>query len=220
MKGDASQKASPINILVPFNCQADSLGAKTFTAGILYHQPLVAVICEKFANAQDDEQFHYKPFKVFWAPTDVDMPVWVYGELYSSPKFLDAHWQVQELPCEPDCKLPCVVVRLMFGSDATHLTSFGNAKLWPTYLYFGNESKYQQCKPTCNLCNDVAYLETVSIIFMLAIHPLNCLQKDPRCIQGFCNHALRMKPKIIFHEPLLLWDVSCPMVHYIWQQVH
>ncbi|KAG1857827.1 hypothetical protein F4604DRAFT_1931350 [Suillus subluteus] len=47
----------------------------------------------------------------------------------------------------------------MFWSDSTHLTTFGNAKLWPLYMYFGNESKYHCCKPTCNLSNHVAYFQ-------------------------------------------------------------
>src|ERR1700692_4795001 len=51
----------------------------------------------------------------------------------------------------------------MFWSDATQLTSFGNAKLWPTYMYFGNESKYRRCKPSCHLSNHVAYFETVCL---------------------------------------------------------
>ena len=30
----------------------------------------------------------------------------------------------------------------MYSSDATHLTMFGNAKLWPLYQFFGNDTKY------------------------------------------------------------------------------
>jgi hypothetical protein len=33
-----------------------------------------------------------------------------------------------------------VIVALMFWSDVTHLTSFGDAKIWPFYMFFGNES--------------------------------------------------------------------------------
>lgn len=51
----------------------------------------------------------------------------------------------------------------MFWSDTTQLTSFGNAKLWPTYMYFGNESKYRHCKPSLNLSNHVAYFEMVCL---------------------------------------------------------
>ncbi|KAG2066725.1 hypothetical protein BDR04DRAFT_1120940 [Suillus decipiens] len=39
------------------------------------------------------------------------------------------------------------------------LTSFGNTKLWPTYMYFGNESKYHCCKLSCNISNHVVYFE-------------------------------------------------------------
>jgi hypothetical protein len=49
----------------------------------------------------------------------------------------------------------------MFWSDATHLTNFRNAKLWPLYMFFGNESKYRRCKLSCNACEHVAYFETV-----------------------------------------------------------
>jgi hypothetical protein len=62
----------------------------------------------------------------------------------------------------------------MFWSDATHLTAFGNAKLWPCYMFFGNESKYRRCKPSCNLCSHVAYFQTVccfASILVLAADP-------------------------------------------------
>ena len=36
----------------------------------------------------------------------------------------------------------------MFWSDSTQLTQFGTAKLWPLYVFFGNESKYRRCQPT------------------------------------------------------------------------
>ncbi|KAG2030365.1 hypothetical protein BDR03DRAFT_987137 [Suillus americanus] len=39
--------------------------------------------------------------------------------------------------------------------DATHLTMFGNAKLWPVYMYLANESKY------CH-SNHVAYFQKTS----------------------------------------------------------
>jgi hypothetical protein len=86
----------------------------------------------------------------------------VHGELYTSSAFFDAHRELQESPGEPGCNLPKVIIAMMFSSDATQLTSFGNAKLWPNYLYFGNESKYRRCKPTNHLCNHVAYFQAVS----------------------------------------------------------
>jgi hypothetical protein len=61
-------------------------------------------------------------------------PVRVQGELYTSPAFVDAHQELQDSPAEPGCNLPRVIAALMFWSDATHLTAFGNAKLWPLYM--------------------------------------------------------------------------------------
>lgn len=63
----------------------------------------------------------------------------------------------------------------MFASDATMLASFGTAKLWPLYLYFGNDSKYRRGKPSENLCEQVAYFEkvlfTVAVFFLSSDQP-------------------------------------------------
>jgi hypothetical protein len=153
---------TPIEISVPFHSRARNPGPKTYIVGDLYHRTLVSVIREKLANPHDDQHFHYEPFELFWKPTDGSNDVHVHGELYTSPAFLQAHNELQDMPGEPGCNLPRVVVAMMFASDATHLTSFGTAKLWPCYLFFGNESKYRRCKPTCNLCNHIAYFQAVS----------------------------------------------------------
>ncbi|KAG2105838.1 uncharacterized protein F5147DRAFT_775151 [Suillus discolor] len=44
-------------------------------------------------------------------------------------------------------------------ADATQLTTFSNVKLSLVYMYFGNESKYHHCKPSCHLANHVAYFQ-------------------------------------------------------------
>ena len=160
MDDDAGWKRSTIRISVPFHRRAKNPGPKDFVVGELYHRSIVSVIREKLSNPHADRLFHYEPFELFWRQSHRD-DVRLHGELYTSSAFLEAHREVQEMPGEPGCDLPRVVVALMFWSDATHLTSFGNAKLWPAYLFFGNESKYRRCKPTCHLCNHVAYFQTV-----------------------------------------------------------
>ena len=152
---------TPITISVPFHKRNKSPGPKDYIVGDLYHWSLVSVIRETLANPEDSSHFHYDPFEVFWKRTESSPGIHIHGELYTSPAFLDAHCDLQSLPGEPGCDLPRVVVSMMFWSDATHLTSFGSAKLWPCYLSFGNESKYRRCKPTLNLTNHVAYFETV-----------------------------------------------------------
>ncbi|KAG2047193.1 hypothetical protein BDR06DRAFT_1032526 [Suillus hirtellus] len=128
-------------------------------AADLYHRSLVAVMREKLANTRDNRLFHYEPYQLLWSPPHLNTEVPIYGDLYTFPAFLDAHRTLQGMPGEPSCDLPRVIAGLMFWSDATQLTSFGNTKLWPTYMYFGNESKYRHCKPSCNLSNHVAYFE-------------------------------------------------------------
>ena len=158
---DAGWHRTPINISVPFHSRSKTPGLQNYIVGDLYHRSFVSIIREKLANREDDRNFHYEPYELFWKPTDSSDDIRIHGELYTSPAFLDANREVQDSPGEPGCDLPRVVVAMMLASDATHLTSFGNAKLWPSYLYFGNESKYHRCKPTCHLCNHVAYFQAV-----------------------------------------------------------
>jgi len=84
-----------------------------------------------------------EPYELFWKPTNQHEEVRLHGELYSSEAFVKVHRTLQESPGEPDCDLQRVVVALMFWSDSTHLTTFGNSHLWPLYLFIGNESKYR-----------------------------------------------------------------------------
>jgi Plavaka transposase len=161
MDVDSGWKKTTITISVPFHRNTKMPGPQTYVVGDLYHRSFVSVIREKLANADNNQHFHYEPFELFWQPTDICADERVYGELYTSRAFLDAHRELQESPREPGCTLPRVVVAIMLWSDATHLTSFGEAKLWPCYLCFGNESKYRRCRPTNHLANHVAYFQSV-----------------------------------------------------------
>ena len=150
-----------ITIKVPFHKRTPKPGVYDYHVGDMYHCTLISVIREKLANAQHDELFHYQPYNLFWQRKESPTPINVYGELYTSEAFLKAHRNLQQSPSEPGCDRERVIVALMFWSDATQLTSFGNAKLWPCYMFFGNESKYRRCKPSSCLCNHVAYFNHV-----------------------------------------------------------
>jgi hypothetical protein len=169
---DAGWTNTPITIPVPFNRNMADPGSREYTVTDFYHRSLVDVIREKLSNKTDDPLFHYEPYELHWQPSDDSDAVRVYGELYTSPAFLEAHNALQESPGEPDCDLPRVVVGLMFWSDSTHVTSFGNAKLWPLYLYFGNESKYRRSRPSCHLCSHIAYFQNVCYQIRLLLEQL------------------------------------------------
>ncbi|CDO74305.1 hypothetical protein BN946_scf184839.g11 [Trametes cinnabarina] len=81
----------------------------------------------------------------------------VHGELYTSDAFVQEDLRLQNSPREPDCNLPRAIAALMFWSDATQVAQFGQAKVWPNYLYYGNQSKYERARPMMHAAHHVAY---------------------------------------------------------------
>lgn len=127
------------------------------------HRNIVSVIKEKIANSKDSALFHYYPFKSTWRRTESSPDVEIYGELYASRAFREAHEELQKKPCtSKNDGMERVVVALMIWSDATQLTSFGTASLWPCYLFFGNKSKDRRCRPSEGLGQQIAYFNKVS----------------------------------------------------------
>lgn len=160
ISGEGWKKTS-ISISVPFHRRCLHPGPAQYSVENFYHQSLVSVIREKILDPSHHRLFYYEPYELHWHPPHKEHPVRVHGEIFTSSEFLEAHRQLQDLPAEPGCDLPRRIVALMFWSDATVLTSFGDTKLWPIYMYFGNESKYERCQPSKHLCTHIAYLQTV-----------------------------------------------------------
>ena len=163
LRADDSWKCSSVTISVPFHSRSRHPGPKDYTLPDFYHRSLISIIKEKITNLTHTSLFHFEPYELRWQPQHRDHDVRVHGELFTSTTFLEAHRALQDSPPEPDCDLPHVVAALMFWSDSTQLTAFGNTKLWPLYVYFGNELKYQRCQPTSNLCSHAAYFQVVSV---------------------------------------------------------
>jgi hypothetical protein len=129
----------------------------------LHYRSICAVIKSTFEDASSI-CFHYTPFKNFWKPDAESAPHRIHDEIYSSDAMVKAHEDLQNLPPESGCNLERVVASLMFWSDSTHLASFGNASLWPIYLFFGNQSKWLRGKPRCGACHHVAYIPKVILL--------------------------------------------------------
>lgn len=164
---NADWTCSEFSITVPFHRRTQSPGPQTYQINGFYHWKLVSVIRERLVN---NSQFHFDPYELHWQVGENSPPVRVYGEIYTAAAFLRAHRELQDSPPVPGCDLPRVVTALMFWSDATHLASFGDAMLWPLYMFFGNESKYRRCKPSQQLCSHVAYFQKVSSLFVVSRH--------------------------------------------------
>jgi hypothetical protein len=160
---DAGWKKTQVKISVPFHRRTSNPGPQHYVCADLHHRSLIDIIKERLSDPRHFERFHLEPYRLIWKPTNDSPEVNVHGELYTSQAFFDAHYELQRSPGEPGCDLPRVVVALMLWSDSTQLTSFGNAKLWPCYVFFGNESKYRRSKPSCNLCSHAAYFQNVCL---------------------------------------------------------
>ncbi|KAH6897580.1 hypothetical protein BKA70DRAFT_1116186 [Coprinopsis sp. MPI-PUGE-AT-0042] len=168
---DAGWLTTPVEISVPFHRTMRNPGTTRQTVGNLQHRRILSIIQEKILNVKDARFFHYQPYELYWERDQSSPSIRVHGELYNSPAFMEAHQAVQQLPPVNGCSRERVVVALMFWSDETHLTSFGSAKLWPCYMFFGNESKYRRGKTSLRLCEHIAYLDSVSL---LSLSPYLC----------------------------------------------
>ncbi|KAL1712617.1 hypothetical protein EV715DRAFT_267796 [Schizophyllum commune] len=109
------------------------------------------------------QHLHYTPFELRHSATgNANDSQRVFGELYTSPAFLEAHNDVQRHgllpPDDPNCKRERLVIALQLASDATHLADFGAAKAWPIYVMLGNISKYIRAMPTSGALHHLAYI--------------------------------------------------------------
>ncbi|TEB29739.1 hypothetical protein FA13DRAFT_1584662, partial [Coprinellus micaceus] len=149
---DDGWESTPISISVPL-----SKSTTSHVTGTLYYRSIVSILREKVLNSSDMRLFHYEPSEVLWQPDYSTRATRIHSELYNSEAFLRTHQELQDSPAPPGCKLQRVVAALMFWSDATHVSSFSDQKLWPGYMAFGNESKYRRCRPSEHLCHNIAY---------------------------------------------------------------
>jgi hypothetical protein len=124
-------------------------------------QSLTQTMLEAIQDGSNSMTLHWYSYKEVWQPPYPDTPPeQVWGELYTSNVFLSAECDL--INAHNDSLHPCVIAVFMIWSDSTHLTQFGQAKAWPIYAYFGNQSKYTQCKPSTCSAQVVGYIPPVS----------------------------------------------------------
>lgn len=153
-----------IVIDVPFPTHGHGPNTVRFNSGTLHHRSIVSVIHERFSDPEGSLHHHYRPYSLMWEPKPESPPIRIHGELYTSDEFFRIEKEVQQLSLNvDDHHLERVVVAMMFWTDATLLANFGTAKLWPCYLFFGNDSKYRRARTSLELCNHLAYFEMVCL---------------------------------------------------------
>ncbi|THV03577.1 hypothetical protein K435DRAFT_817199 [Dendrothele bispora CBS 962.96] len=149
--------------------QAESSAPVFDVPGLFYRKPL-EIIKSAFQSKQS-MKFHFTPFKLFQRQYSDDgtfEDVRLHHELYNSDAYIQEYERIQVQQAErrqndPEFakELPQVEnvpVAIMAWSDATRLAQFGDESLWPIYLYFGNQSKYQRAKPSSFAAHHLAYI--------------------------------------------------------------
>jgi hypothetical protein len=156
---------SSVSIPVPIEKRANLFNPSTkegtaprFETQGVFHRKITEVIKSALKEC-DATQYHLVPFKEFYQPSAHDPVERLYSEIFTSDVMIDAHQAVQK--DMPNCTLEKVVIPLLLWSDATLLASFGNASLWPIYLFLGNLSKYVRGKPTSFSAHHIAYIPKV-----------------------------------------------------------
>lgn len=146
----------------------------------LIYRPLVSVLKSSLEDMSIQSRLHISPYRAFWKKPGSDAePVQLWDEIYSSDAMNRAHEQLQQSAREPDCELERVVLALMFASDATHPTNFGQTKVWPLYMFYGNMSKYERSKPGFSSAQHVAYLPSVRFTLLDVLFSISA---DVKCV--------------------------------------
>ena len=131
-----------------------------------YARGLLDVIKEAYSDTIA-YKYHWFPFHLFRNRATPDTPdappERVYSEVYNSDAMIREHEAIQALPpTEGDPpNVERVVAPLFVYSDSTHLTNFGNASLWPVYIFFASLTKYIRVKPNALAAHHLAYIPTV-----------------------------------------------------------
>ncbi|SJL18057.1 uncharacterized protein ARMOST_21629 [Armillaria ostoyae] len=132
--------------------------APKFEVTGIYHCNILDIIVSAFQDTSFLD-YHLKGFQEMWDPGDGHPVERVYGEVYTSEKYLEMEDELHPEP-DPD-SLETVIVPCMYYSDSTHLSSFGTAALWPIYLLFGLLSKYVRAQPTSGAAHHLVYMPSL-----------------------------------------------------------
>ena len=131
--------------------------APKFTVEV-YHRKLLDVIKAALSEPAA-ESFHTFPFKEFWQSGIGEPEERIYSEIYTGDRWNEEYEKIHSINQQgPHHSFEAFLVALMIWLDSTSLAQFGNAQLWPIYLYIGNQSKYSRAKPSSFAAHHIAYM--------------------------------------------------------------
>ena len=147
-----------------FKFDSEEHAPKFVIDGIWYRRPLEVIKVAFSEHAA--EHFHTTPFKEYWKPSESEPEERIYSETFTADVFNEEYDLLQNAQrTGPNSHLEAFVAGIIFYSDSTHLANFGNASLWPLYMYIGNQSKYVRAKPGEFAAHHIAYIPKVRHVF-------------------------------------------------------
>ncbi|PPQ73389.1 hypothetical protein CVT24_008509 [Panaeolus cyanescens] len=151
-------KRAPIALPLPFpkNKVASEDDAPVHVVEDLFYRKLTDVITSAYAEPSASE-LHSLPFEEYWSPGPNTPPERIYSELYNSDALIKEQDLIHQLH-RSSSPHETVVMPIMLWSDSTMLAKFGDASLWPAYLFNGYQSKYSRAKPTSYAAHHIAYI--------------------------------------------------------------
>ncbi|THH06887.1 hypothetical protein EW145_g3769 [Phellinidium pouzarii] len=134
---DDGWRLAALQIPIPLgHLHADAPNEVHLPINDFYYRPLTGIIRSVFQSKAESKNFCYEPYELRYKPLMGEPEMAVYGELYWSKKFREAHEEIQRLPqVSPDDNLPRAVVALQFWSDGMAATNFGNAKCYDIDIF-------------------------------------------------------------------------------------
>jgi len=133
------------------------------------HYRSIVEILERVVKADPNRKsFHLHPFREYIQRDDEDAER-VIQEAFSCDAVIEAYEALNKLPPEPTpsggvCELERVIFFIRIWSDATLLTNFGSTSLWPIYICWANQSKYQHYRKGCHAIHDIAHIPKASLL--------------------------------------------------------
>ena len=147
--------------IVPDIPAEHTIPGQHFSVSDFHHKNICAEIRKTLESDPAARDFVFDPYLVERIVPGSDTPESVYGEFYNSQAFVREDLRLHNSPPEPGCVLPRAIVALMFWSDATVVSQFGGRKVWPAYMYYGNQSKHTRARPTAHAAHHIAYFVSV-----------------------------------------------------------
>lgn len=148
--------------------------APHFVIEDVYHRRLLDVIKEAAAD-EDTTTYNWIPYELNWnRPLDdgsrdpqgcpITEPVRLYSDVVNSQEALDEYARIRDWAkqhCNDPPEVEIGLVPILIWSDSTQLANFGNASMWPIYVFFGFVSKYIRARPNSLSAHHLAYVPKV-----------------------------------------------------------